>query len=286
MDDHAWLQFRAFTQGWTNAAAIRHRHVNGWIVSVPQAGSHWLKFMMGHAIAAAYGAPPPENIQDERLCGHPRRPPRDLASRFNFPVTVHSHTMPHRLMRRASIRHALHFPRYVILVRDLRAALVSNFEKWKDRYNCDFSTYLHGDVRFRKRSTGIRFNSDIWMRMRFLNEWGDIMRRDPARFLVIRYEDMVKDPAAATLSTLAHFGFSRVTAEHARLGAARATKDEMAAASNDRQKRVVVRDEKRHWSTWFSADDRKFMAAVTLRNLVHPFGYDYQDSLKWQPAPP
>lgn len=279
MDDHAWLKFRAFTQGWTNAAAIRHRHVDGWIVSVPQAGSHWLKFMMGHAIAAAYGAPPPENIQDERLCGHPRRPPRELASRFSFPVTVHSHTMPHRLMRRAFIRNALHFPRYVILVRDLRAALVSNYEKWKDRYNCDFSTYLRGDVRFRKRSTGIRFNSDIWMRMRFLNEWGGMQARDPARFLVIRYEDMVKDPAAATLATLAHFGFSRITAEHAALGAARATKDEMAATSNDRQKRVVVRDEKRHWSTWFSADDRNFMAAVTQRNLVHPFGYDYQVGL-------
>jgi len=77
------------------------------------------------------------------------------------------------------------FPRYVILVRDIRASLVSNYEKWKP--SCGFSEYLRGDVR------GKRFNSDIWWCIRFNNAWGRVLETIPETTTLIKYEAMKED---------------------------------------------------------------------------------------------
>ena len=75
-------------------------------------------------------------------------------------------------------------PKYLVLVRDLRASLASNYVKWRQRYAVDFSTYVRGDVR------GRAYNSDLWWTLRFLNAWGDAAARAPHNVMVLRYEDL------------------------------------------------------------------------------------------------
>lgn len=250
----------------SNFSLLRHRDYTGFLVSMHQSGTHWLKHMLAVAIAVRHGLPPPRyshandiigGVHDSHVCA-------------TGPRLVSSHSIPHLLVGSSLTRRCMRLPPYVVLVRDLRASLVANYEKWKEHYGCSFSEFLRGDM------GGKRFNNDLWWCIRFCNAWGRIARRFPDTTLVVRYEDLRQDALRELLRIDTFWKLELGAAALAR-GVEESSKDKMAAKRDpDTPGGVtVVRRDSRPAAAWFDADDREFLAGACRKLLRHDFGYDY-----------
>ena len=154
MNQDLLFRFHSSRRDWFNFSLLEHRDFDGYMVSMHQSGTHWLKHMLSVVMSPEYGLPIPELLQDDSIIGHPKSPPKHT----NAPRIVHSHTITAPVLAWPLVHELFGLPRYLILVRDPRAALVSHYEKWKDRYQVSFSEFLRGDPR------GKRFRKDIWWR--------------------------------------------------------------------------------------------------------------------------
>src|SRR5688500_4996604 len=96
-----------------------HRKTHGYIATGQQSGSHWLSNLLTSVICSEYGVPPPKHIAEKTIICHPRQP----ASYAHIPRLVRTHHAPSILVHSAPARGLLKFPKYVVLVRDLRAAM-------------------------------------------------------------------------------------------------------------------------------------------------------------------
>lgn len=256
----------ATSRKWLNGTLMKRRNFDGHIVSMPQSGSHWLKNMLSDVLADKHGLPKMAHIQDDSIIGHPKSPPKYK----NIPKLVHSHSYPHAVTLRVP---GLHYPRYLVLVRDIKASLVAHYERFNETYykNADFSAYLRGDLRQRA------YFSDIYSRIRFMNEWGDLIARHPDRVMGIRYEDMQTDAASALRRTCAFFNIDGVSDEQFAHAAAANTRDKMLEKpKNPDVHTTVVRAERRPVADYFSAADNAFFDEACRTFLQHDFGYAYE----------
>ncbi len=252
----------------SNFALLKYRDFDGFLVTMQHAGTHWLKYMMSAAIANQLGLPPPRyihNASSNDFIGHPKHPrPYPQAPRI-----ASSHSIPHALVDSHVIRAVTKFPRYAVLVRDMRAALVSNYEKWEDRYAVSFSEYLRGDV------SGKRYVTDIWWCLHFLNRWARVCERFPDDTLVLRYERLSDDPATEIERVFSHFGVT-IADEHIRAAVRDASKAQMAEMLDPEEPvRNIVRDDDRPPSAWFNSGDKRFFDEMVSRYLRSDYGYDY-----------
>jgi len=206
------------------------------------------------------------NDSSNEFLGHPRHPrPYPQAPRI-----ASTHSVPHAWFDSRLVRAALRFPPYVLMVRDLRAALVSNYEKWKTRYGVTFSEYLRGDPR------GKRYIFDLWGGLHFLNRWARVRRRFPAATLLLRYEDVQRAPLAALRGVFDHIGLA-VADAHLEAAVAAGSKEQMAARLDPSSPvRNIVRDDPRPPTDWFDADDRAWFDAVLAACLEDDYGYDWR----------
>lgn len=253
---HAWRKDA------TNFSMFRHRYGAGRLVSMPQSGTHWVKYMMGIALSQTFGVPAPKyNHANELIRGT-----HDPCVYPQLPALISSHSIPHPLLALAPVRAALGQPRAVVLLRSIEAALVSNFEKWKERYGVGFSEYLRGDV------SGRRYTSDLWNFIRFYNRWGDLAARYPTEVKIVRYEDLVADPPAGLHAI---FRFFDIPVGHAAVDAAvsAATKDRMRNVEDPSRTHSAISLEQRDVRDWFSPEDRAFVEAAYQRLRRHRFGY-------------
>lgn len=250
----------------SNFSLIAHRDYTGFLVSMHQSGTHWLKHMLATGIAYQRGLPPPEFSHANDIIGGPRDPRR----RPDVPPIASSHSIPHALLGLRTVRRFLRFPPYVVLVRDVRASLVANFEKWKEQYGCSFSDFLRGDM------SGRRFNHDIWWCIRFCNAWGGIAERYPAATLVVRYEDLAADTLRELRRIDAFWGLGMNTAA-LRQAVAESSKEKMAQKVDPRTPPglTVVRSDERPYAQWYKLDDRAFLTRTCSKYLRRGFGYDY-----------
>jgi len=248
-----------------NLSLLARRDFDGFIVSMHQSGTHWLKFMLGHLASRAFEVPPPSHIGDNSVVGHPKSPPRYPG----LPRIVQSHGIPSPLVHAWFVHRLLRFPPYVLLVRDVRAALVSHYEKWKGRYGVPFSTYLRGDP------AGRRYDKDIWWDIRFLNAWSRVLERMPERVLVLRYEDLRADPVRSLRAVWRHFGLAEQPALEYALAAERADKRTMARVERPGDDLKVVRLDERSPFAWYAPADREFLVLTLAERLRADFGYDY-----------
>jgi hypothetical protein len=259
------LTFALYTlnRRWTNGSLLFHRNFDGHIVSMQQSGSHWIKNQLASVLAQLYSLPPLEHIQDDSIIGHTKSPPKYK----NIPQIVHSHGYPHGLTLKIP---GLHYPKYLVLVRDLKDSLVSHFERFRGDYgNCDFSTYLRGDVNQDK------FHSDIWSRMRFMNEWGRLAQQYPQSVMPLKYEDMKADAGGSLKAVCAFFNISGVTDAVIARALADASRDKMAEKPNPEITTIVVRrEERKNAADYFTGDNGAVFDAITARYLKHGFGYD------------
>lgn len=231
-----------------------------------QAGTHWLKHMLAVAIAHRHDLPPPRYSHANDIIGGVH----DRPAHGRGPRLVSSHSIPHLLLGSRWLRRRVRLPPYVVLVRDVRASLVANYEKWKEHYRCSFGEFLRGDPR------GRRFNNDLWWCIRFCNAWGRIAARFPEATLIVRYEDLQRDPLRE-LERIDAFWRLDLGAAALALGVGESTKEKMAAKRDpDTPGGVtVVRRDGRPAAEWYAPGDRAFLAATCRDLLRHDFGYDY-----------
>jgi len=247
-----------------NYSLLRLRHADGVIVSMHQGGTHWLKFMLADAMAAHYGIPAPEYNHANDIIGGSKDPVKYT----QIPHLQSSHTVAPLLFRNALALSLTNFPPCVLLIRDIRASLVSNYKKWQARYQVSFSEYLRGDP------SGRRFNSDIWWCIRFLNAWGRMAALAKNRIHIVRYEDLRLAPHAQLTAIARHLSLplSRASVDQ---GVAAASKSAMAERSDPTRPPGEINQQDHDPLSAYSASDRQFITSRCANFLDATFGYDY-----------
>ena len=262
ISDRLWLSARTLERGAFNLRTLRHGQFDGVMATMKQSGTHWVMYMLSLILARLHDLPPPLYFADTSIVGNPKF--REI------PRIRYVHCPPHYLLRSRTFSRWLHLPRHLVMVRDLRAALVSHYEKRKSDYNVDFSTYLRGDV------SGKKYADDIWVRIRFLNGWGPVVERHPEAIAVLKYEDLLADTRGCLARVCDHFNFEGVTPDLLDEVVAASSKAEAAKRSNPRAKLRSVRLDPRPAIEWYSEKDLRFVADLCRRHLKHTFGYQYE----------
>jgi len=254
----------------SNFSLLKHRAFDGFLISMHQSGTHWLKHMLATALTYKLDLPPPQYIHANDIIAGPKDP---LAN-DKLPHIVSAHSIPHVLLNSSSFRRLLKLPPYIVLVRDIRASLVSNYEKWKALYNCDFPAFLRGDI------SGHRFNNDIWWCMRFCNSWGRIAQRFPKGTLIVKYEELRSEPLA-TLRGINDYWALDLDDTTLRYAIDESSKEKMALKKDpDTPFGVtVVRNNKQSFMEWYDKEQTAYFNYVCDNFLKYDFGYDYTQSI-------
>lgn len=265
--------YRVARQDWPKLSLLRDRQVHAHIVTMQQSGTHWLTHMLCAALSEVYGLPDLAHIDDRRLIGDHKRP----AVYFQIPRLIQTHNIPSPICHAWPLRSVLRFPRYVLLLRDIRASLVSHYEKHHARF-MTFSDYLRNH-----RIIGNPVRWDLWYRIRFLNAWDrEIRRLPPSQVLVLNYEGLQGRPLEELRRTWVFLGLPAADAEVFTRAVARSTKDCMSAKESPEKTARVIRRSSRHPLEWFTADDRAYFESVCATYLRQTFGYDYS---RWDDVP-
>ena len=254
----------------SNFHLVHHRHVDGILASAKNSGTHWLKFVLSHAIANEFGVEPPSHSSGpawDDIIGNPRVAPRYE----HLPRITSTHTIPSRLITLPVARHLTTIPPVVVLVRDIRDALISNYVKWHGlayHGNATFPEYVRGDVR------GKRYVADTWWYTRFHNHWGDIASAFPSRTLIVRYEDLQSDPRETIRAICGHFGIS-LSEESLDAGLNVVDKKTIHEKLDPCEKRTIIRDQTESITAKFSPECTKILRSILGRHLRYDYGYDY-----------
>lgn len=256
--------FRLYTlnRRWFNTTLLRRRGFDGHVVSMQQSGTHWLKNMLAQVFVRLYDLPPLAHIQDDSIIGHPRSLPKYK----HIPQIVHSHSYPHGL---TLVLPFLYYPKYLVLVRDLKTSLISHYERFKPDYpGVSWDEYLRGDVRQKK------FHSDIYSRIRFMNEWGNLAARYPDRVRAIRYEGMKVAPDSVLGDVCTFFGCGVIPEAILADAVAASTPEKMAQKPNPDITTTVVRTgERKPVEAYFGPENQMFFEETCRAYLKHDFGY-------------
>jgi hypothetical protein len=249
---------------------LKYQNFQGYLITGQHSGTHWIKWMLSHAIAHHYGVPPPryfDNGSDDSndLIGHPKRPRRYP----DLPRIASSHSIPPYPVQWPWLRGVINLPPYAIVVRDIRKVLISNYEKWRDAYGVSFHEYLAGDPH------GERYVCDVWWYIRFQNRWGEVTSRLPSSTLVVRYEDFQSDRTQSLSRVARHFDLP-LDGQDLEAAAAVGSKDYMAAHKDPTIAESAVRADG-VGETQFSEADMALLDSILDRHLKHDFGYDYFD---------
>jgi len=245
------------------------RDALGYFATGQQSGSHWISNLMASAICLQYGVPKLDHIRDKSIIGHPRMEQRDSG----LPRLVRTHHAPSPLVHCAPVRSLLRFPKYVVMLRDMRASIVSRFERQTEELaGVSFSDSLR-DHSLRARGT----KWDLYKRIVFFNAWGDVAQRLPNQTLLVHYENL-RANTPAELERVWRFlelpvsdptMFAQATAE--------CSKERMAERDPHLRNIVLVRKDERDPVDWFNPADREYFSARCAELLRHDFGYDFND---------
>ena len=255
---------------------FRHRDVDCHVATGQQSGSHFLNHLLAEAICLQYGVERPEHIDDRVLIGHPR----DIKPRPDIPQFVWTHHAPSPVVHAAPIRSALRYPKYIVLVRDMRAAMVSRYEKRKADFRMTFSEYLR-DQRFFANPN----KWDLIRRTSFFNAWGRVSEVLPESVHVVHYESLSRDAVGELQRAWEFVGLPVGDPEIFRLAAEASTKEKMSRREEPGRRLDLVRKDNRDPVEWFDEADREYFSERCLRWLKHPLGYDYNDWSSAKHAP-
>jgi hypothetical protein len=260
------FQLHALNRDLTTLSLYRDRDWQGFLVTGQHSGTHWIKWMLSYAIAKEYGVVPPRfynNASSNEVIGHPKhKRPADWPA----PRIASSHTIAPYALEWDWLRAMAPLPPYAVVVRDIRDVLVSNYEKWKTKYDVPFAEYVKGDP------LGRKYNCDVWWYIRFLNRWGAVHARYPRETLVLRYEDFRTDTRANLVKILDHFGVT-LSREAVDAGVLAGSKEFMAQHHNPDVQVYGVRadSDDRHWD----AESTATLQSILKAHLKHDLGYDY-----------
>ncbi len=171
----------------SNFHLLQYRSVSGFLVSGKNSGTHWLRFMLSHAMAQRYGMDPPVHSSgrnSEDFVGHPRWPRRHP----ELPFIASSHNLPSSVLSWGWVRWLFDLPPVVVLVRDPKEAMLSHYVKWHGVLSLSLHDYICNQSTKRKQL------ADGWWYIDFFNRWGRMAKAAPDHVLVVRYEDLQKAP--------------------------------------------------------------------------------------------
>lgn len=221
--------------------------------------------MLANALSHQHGLPPPQYNHANDFIGGPK----DAVVYPNIPRLISSHSIPPIVVASLVNAGKLNLPKYVLLVRDIRASLVSNFRKWENRYAVSFSEFLRGDP------SGRKYNSDLWWSIRFLNAWHRLSLVSESKILSIHYESLQKEPRVQ-LDSVNDFLNLELSAEAITAGIESATKSEMKSRADPERPKGEVHESAVEPLEWFNSSDRAFISNQCDKFLRFNFGYDYR----------
>ena len=248
-----------------NFFMLHHRRLHGFMVTGKNSGTHWLKYMLSCALAHDWGVEAPAQTsgpEGDAIIGHPRWAPKYP----DRPRIGSSHTIPSIAFALPVLRLPLRPKPTVVLVRDIRQAMLSNYLKWN--YGVPMADYVQGDP------NGKKYISDAWWYIHFFNRWGDLARAHPDRVLVVRYEDIQADPEFWLRRTAAHYGFSLSDAAIA-AGLAFTGRDAIRQRLGSELDQRIVPDDERRAGMRMTEHDAAVLNDIFARHLRHDFGYGY-----------
>ncbi len=262
------MQFfvRVLRADMANFFLLQYRGVDGFLVTGKNSGTHWLKFMLSCAIAQQFDVAPPSRSsgrEADRIISHPKWRGPALV-----PWIGSSHTIPSIAFAWRWLIRLLPHPPVVVLVRDIEAAMRSNYSKWRKRYGGTTAAYVRGDP------SGRRYVADLWWYLHFFNRWGDVAHAQPGRVLVVRYEDLQAAPELCLRRIAAHFGIG--LGDQAIAAALRyIDRDSIRARLDPSDDAAVVPPEQGRDQVEFAPADMAFVHAAMERHLRRDFGYGY-----------
>ena len=246
------------------------------MVTGQNSGTHWIKWMLSHAMAHRYGVEPPRyfnNDSSNDLIGHPKHE----RIHPHLPRIASSHAVPGYPLDWRWLRALRRPPPYAVVVRDIHDVLVSHYEKWRADYRTPFSRYLRGDP------LGRTYACDVWWYMRYLNRWGDIAARYPDQTLVLCYEDVRENPHEHLGRLARHFRLD-LSDTDLLAGVAVGSKAFMMARQDPAIAERPIRPDGAPGAR-FTQRDLQVLHGLLERNLRHDFGYAYFDTPKGYQAP-
>jgi Sulfotransferase family len=238
--------------------------VDGFLISGHNSGTHWLRFMLSTAIAHKLDLPPPaysSGPHSDVYIGHARH-----RRRFpQAPKIGSSHHMPSRLIAWLGARNLIRLPPIVLLVRRIPDSLLSYFFKWQDAKALG---PLDEYVARQPRAQGV----DLWWFIRFFNRWGALKRVFPDRVLVVRYEDVERDPQTWVRRIWAHWGEDLNDAD---IAAAMAVSSRSVMQSNldPEYGEDIAPERAARQAVQYAEPDRAVMERRLAQHLRHAFGY-------------
>jgi hypothetical protein len=238
--------------------------LDGFLISGHNSGTHWLRFMLSSAIAEHLGLPKPVHSsgpQSDIYIGHARH-------RRKFPQAPRigsSHHMPSRLVALLGALRIVRLAPVVLLVRDIPDSLISYFFKWREAKQLG---PLDAYVARPPSPRGV----DLWWFIRFFNRWGALKRTFPEAVLVVRYEDVERDPELWVRRIWAHWG---VDLEDADVAAAMAVSSRavVAARLDPDYGEDIAPDRQARRAVQYSARDGELLERRLRQHLRHDFGY-------------
>ncbi len=238
--------------------------VDGFLISGHNSGTHWLRFMLSAAIASRLDLPRPaysSGPESDVYIGHARH-----RRRFpQAPKIGSSHHMPSRLIALLGALRIVRLPPVVLLVRHIPDSLLSYFFKWREAKQLG---ELDSYVARRPRAQGV----DIWWFIRFFNRWGALKRVFPRQVLVVRYEDVERDPETWVRRIWAHWGVELADADLA--AALEVSSHAVVKAHLDpAYGEDVAPDRSARLACRFTAPDMAVLEQRFARHLRHAFGY-------------
>jgi hypothetical protein len=248
-------------QDYTNFSLLFRRNHDGHIVSMHQAGTHWLRNLITHVIAREHGLTIPQNIRSDEVVGSIRNPPS-----HGGPVIVQTHSIPSPLFASPVLRSMLRYPKYLVLIRDPRVMLASHYKKRKGDSPWSFSDYLRRNKKTRQ------FRKNIWWDLRFLNTWLPLAQSWPAHIRVVKYEDLRRDTLGELNKIVDYFGIKVSDPDTLAWSVAECSKEAMSQKEGERTHKVVRQDETNPLAI-YTTEDRQFFNDTYRRYLKADIGY-------------
>lgn len=249
----------------TNLSMLFRRGYDGHLVSMHQAGTHWLRNLIAHVIAHEYDLAIPDNIRSNAIVGGPNKIPQHAG-----PKIVQSHKIPGALFALPVWHRFLKFPQYLMLVRDPRISTASHYKKHGKESPKSFSAFL------RNNGNDAHFMKDIWDDIRFLNTWLPLSQSWPDHVKIVRYEDLRGDTLDTLAQAVEFLNIPVKKAETIEWSIERCSKETMSAREDPNRKYKVVRPDETSPLDIYSQADRDYFRSVYNRYLKVTLPYDYQ----------
>ena len=266
LSDDALFKLRSVERSARTTSLLRQRNWDTLISGMPQAGNHWLRYMLGLTIARLHDLPPPEHLESVDYIYMFRRPRQEIPG---LPRIAWSHALPNYLHRLPIVVEGLKLPNYVVVVRSIVDSLVSSYEKAPEKYDHDFSAFLRGRHARRYLMVG------SWRRIMFCNAWGPVVERFPDRTCVVRYEDLRADTVEELARLCGFLGLADVGHDLLTDVVTQSSKTRMTTLAKSAESAGAITLKKRRALDWFSPEDAAYLDGMMRKHLRYAFGYDY-----------